>query len=143
MNDEMKASCHVCHFKESQDTLIYHNDDWTVTTVQDMPGIIMLSTSSHDEGLAFISPSAAAAFGPLVRALSAGIVEQEGFDFTALMHLGDNSRHTHMMLIGRRHGGKAIADTSPLRDQLPELRDADACRALAARLRPIAETSLS
>ena len=107
--------CHVCRMAAGHGAEVIHRGrDWTIVALGQAPGVIMLMTNVHDVGLAMISESAAASLGPFTREISQAIVADDAFDFVAAVHLGDNSRHTHLMFVGRPEGDGKILDTTPL-----------------------------
>lgn len=129
--------CHVCEMRDAarEEQVVVRGDNWTVLSVQMVPGHLMVMSTAHDTGLANLTPSAASDFGPLLQQLSAGLIEDQQFDRTALLYLGENARHTHMLLIGRGAEDMPLVDTRPLRARIGALTDAGRSQAIIARLR--------
>jgi diadenosine tetraphosphate (Ap4A) HIT family hydrolase len=137
MASDNAAACHVCGMvKNAKDeAVVYRDGDWMATSYADAPGVVMMFTSEHDAGLRSMSPSAAASLGPILAKMSAAMVEDGSADRVALMHLGDNSIHTHFALVARQGGGDPIADLSGLGARVKSTTDKAATDAMIGRIR--------
>ena len=137
MSSSGSETCHICHLEQSAagDVLIHRDDDWSITTIQDMPSMVMMFARRHDSGLAALSPSAAAAMGPLIKQAVAGMIEHGGYNSVSVVYLGDTSLHTHLLLAGRPKGDAPLVDPTPLRTRFATLKDVPGSRALAEALR--------
>ncbi len=128
--------CKICTMLDAAapEDVVLAGEHWGVVAMQDTPGILMAFTHDHDAGIGTVSDQAAAAFGPMIKTLSAGLVATGDFEKTSVIYLGDNAIHTHFMLVGRKAGDAPIFNNSPLMARFAD-KDRDRTRALAARLR--------
>jgi len=135
------ADCKICTMLETAppENLVLDGEHWGVVAMRDAPGVLMVFTRDHDQGIGSISDAAAAAFGPLVKTLSAELTASE-FEKTSVISLGDNAVHTHFMLVGRKPADDPIFDNAPLMLRLAQA-DADRARAISRRLRDVLKTA--
>jgi hypothetical protein len=117
------------------ESVVFRDADWTATSVADAPGMVMLCTNAHDAGLASMTPSAAGSLGGLLAKLSGALVSGGEADRVALLHMGDRSLHTHLMLVARQGGGEPIADLGALEQRVKATRDAALAQQMVERLR--------
>jgi diadenosine tetraphosphate (Ap4A) HIT family hydrolase len=137
-----EGHCHICELlvETGDEAIVHRGPDWSVINMREAPSIMMLMTSAHDDGFASLTPAAAARMGQLIQAMSAQMVETGGCDRTALVYVGDNALHTHMLLIGRTEGDAPVADMTPLRAKMAAAKDPAAAKAMVQALRRRIET---
>jgi len=129
------ADCKICTMLETAppENLVLDGEHWGVVAMREAAGVLMVFTRDHDQGVGSISDAAAAGFGPLIKALSAGL-SATGFEKTSVISLGDNAVHTHFMLVGRKPADAPIFDNTPLMARLAR-KEGERARAVAGRLR--------
>lgn len=135
------ADCKICTMLDTAtpEKVVLAGEHWGVVALREAAGVLMVFTRDHDRGVGSISNAAAAAFGPLIKTLSAGL-STSGFEKTAVISLGDNAVHTHFMLVGRKPGDAPIFDNTPLMARLA-CEEGDRARAVAGHLRGGLKTS--
>jgi diadenosine tetraphosphate (Ap4A) HIT family hydrolase len=135
------SHCHICTMlgAAAPEDVVSNGDQWSVVGLRDVPGMLMAFTNRHDSGVGSIPDSAAAELGPLVRALSAGLVASGDFERASVIYLGDNAVHTHFMVVGRPPGDSVILDNAPLLARFAHA-DRDRARAIVADVRAALST---
>lgn len=130
------ADCKICGLLSSAapEDIVLDGPNWAVVAMQDAPGVFMAFTADHDAGIASLPSETAAEMGPLFQTLSASLVATTEFEKVSVIYLGDNSIHTHFMLLGRSPGDAPVFDNTPLLARFAN-KDQRRSRSLAGRLR--------
>lgn len=128
--------CKICSMLDlaAPEDVVLADTVWGVVALQDVPGILMAFTREHDGGVGTITDAAAAALGPLCKALSAGLLATGAFEKVSMIYLGDNAIHTHFMLLGRKPGDPPVFDNAPLLARFAG-KDRARARLIASQLR--------
>jgi diadenosine tetraphosphate (Ap4A) HIT family hydrolase len=134
---EPQQSCQLCQTLESlgPESTIFDDGTWVAMSVADVPGWAMLAPREHIEGIHGLGDEHAAALGPLARRLGAAVSTATGADRVHVVFLGDNSPHFHLGLFPRQPGQSGLFDTSGMKVELGERRDAEAAQALTSEIR--------
>lgn len=120
----------------NKEAVIVTGDEWQVE-VHDaaaVPGWYVLRTHRHIESFGDLTEREAKSLGVMVRDLSAALTEGIGATHVYLLSMGERVRHTHFLVATRPTSAEPVAGLELL-TRLRTLRDPDAARAVAARLR--------
>jgi diadenosine tetraphosphate (Ap4A) HIT family hydrolase len=95
--------CHFCQTDNaaSSDVVVYRDDIWTVGSVADVPGWIMIWANRHVEGGWRLAQEEAVTFGPLYVKVASALRKVCDAERVYMMYLGETGLHFHCLAIPR------------------------------------------
>jgi diadenosine tetraphosphate (Ap4A) HIT family hydrolase len=123
------------------DAVVYKDDQWTASTVMDVPGWILFCVNRHAEGIWSLTPDEAAAFGTLAQRIGSAVREVCGSARVYLLVFGENVLHFHAMIQGRGDDVPESSRSGAMLSHAADFADREAAAKVGQAVRELLATA--